>query len=292
MLVIDGTAHRLEVGVDYMTTTAAIGSEQAERIIEYGLQLCRDRQKQGEPIQATRVLGFDGFSSGTTVFYGQSHNTAMLRVSGEDSNSAFKTFNRIGYHYTRLDIQVTCWCNGWPDNYGELCYEQFCKPLPSGKESKSVPRTTKDKNGGWTVYSSARTAKQMARVYNKYAETPEEHYKGAIRYELELKDVYATEMAAMLQFQSHIQEEYISTYLAIWFKSKGIILPYAPRTTDISPLSIPHRESDTETKLRWLERQVKPTVQRLIDMGLREYVTMLLFGTNSSGEVPDDNDYQ
>jgi DNA relaxase NicK len=283
-------AYRIEVGIDYMTSTSPVFTSQAEGIMHYGQSIARTRHREGHQLEPARILGFDGFSSGTTVFYGQSNTTAMLRIAGEDSDSHFKEFNQPDYHYTRLDIQVTCWCNDWPDKYEETCYDIFKEQFNPEGAKNSGPRITRDAKGGWTVYSAARTAKQMARIYNKYAETPEEHYRNAIRFELELKDTYASEMANMLQFQGIHANKYILSYLKLWFSRKGIILPYNARTADISLLSIPHIETDTEKKLQWLERQVRPTVQRLIDQGLREYVTILLFGSGSKANGPNEDE--
>jgi DNA relaxase NicK len=274
---------RIETGVDWITSTARIGTEQAERIMHYGAENTHNRSKQGTYPQATRLLGFDGFSSGKTAFYGQSSTHAMLRITGEEANGAFKAVNRANDHYSRLDIQVTVWLPELPKTYNERMYGRLLQAFNPDTGKGSGPRRYTDGKGGWTIYSTDRTAKQMARIYNKYAETPEPQYKGAIRYELELKDIYACEMAGMLDLQGIHAERYLLSYLKLWYKRKGIILPYNSRTADISLLSVPHAQSDVERQLQWLERQVKPTVRRLIELGLQEYVTMLLFGSSDAG---------
>ena len=282
---------RIEAGVDWITSTARIGTEQSDRILHYGNELALDRSKRGIYAQAQRILGFDGFISGKTHFIGQSPTHAMLRITGEEADSAFRTINRAGDHYSRLDIQVTVWLPELPETYQNNLYRILSRNYNKETGKGAVPRRTSDAKGGWTIYSSERTNKQMARIYNKYAETPEAHYKGSIRYELELKDLYATEMAHMLDIQGLSYERYILSYLKLWFKRKGIVLPYEARTNDISPLSVPHPTTDVEKQLQWLERQVRPTVKRLQELGLQEYVTMLLFGSTEpdiSGQSPNN----
>jgi hypothetical protein len=278
---------RLEAGVDWITSTARIGTEQSDRILHYGATLAQRRGKEGIYAQATRILGFDGFSIGKDIFYGQARTFSMLRVTGERADSAYREVHRPNDHYTRLDIQSTVWLPELHKAYPDNLYRIFMRQYDAETEKGSVPRALRDGKGGWTIYSAARTAKQMARVYNKYAETPETTYEGAIRYELELKDAYATDMATMLGYQGDFMEKYILSYLKLWFKRKGIILPYTIRDAHISLLSVPHGKTDTERQLLWLQRQVKPTVKKLIDLGLRDYVTMLLFGSNSA---TDEND--
>lgn len=275
---------RLETGVDWLTSTARIGTEQAERLMHYGATIAQNRSKQGTYATTARILGFEGFQSGKTVFYGQSSTHTMLRITGEEADNAFKEVNRPNDHYSRLDIQVTVWLPELPTTYNERLYAKLLQAFNPETAKGCGPRRYTDGKGGWTVYSTDRTAKQMARIYNKYAETPEPQYKGAIRYELELKDVYASEMAGMLDIQGVYAERYLLSYLKLWYKRKGINLPYNARTADISLLSVPHARSDVEKQLAWIERQVKPTVKKLIGLGLQEYVRIMLFG-NSETEI-------
>jgi hypothetical protein len=247
--------------------------------------LARRAAKNGTYQTDGKVLGFVGYQVGSDTFYGDTASHTMLRISGEAANHAFNEINWLGDHYSRLDIQVTVWLPELPITYKERLYHILCRQYDPITEKGNVPRETGDAKGGWTIYSSARTNKVMARIYSKWHETPQPHYKGAIRYELELKDLYATQMAQVLHSHNAQAERYILSYIYSWFRKKGINLPYKPYSSAISTLSVPHVKSTIETQLQWLERQVKPTVRRLSDVGLREYVIMLLFGSEET-ELP------
>jgi hypothetical protein len=119
----------------------------------------------------------------------------------------------------------------------------------------------------------------FGRIYDKERESKLDHYKGAVRYEVEYKDLYAKRLAQRLAAVNQSQEVML-LHLHSFFADRGNDLGLS----DDHCLSLGAlvNGSDHSRELRWLAVQIRPTVQRLVECGLAHEV----FEALGFGEKP------
>jgi hypothetical protein len=107
----------------------------------------------------------------------------------------------------------------------------------------------------------------------------EDDYRGAVRFELELKGGTANK-ACYVVYNAVDRAEAIGSIVREHFRSKGVIVPGESGAGYVIPRGNP-MQPDVEVKLRWLREGVSPTVRLLIEkVGIEPVVSALFAGTS------------
>lgn len=269
---------RVEAGLDWLTLTLPAESNQGRELLQIGTLRIAAMQREGAYVAPDRRFRADGHTADNNTFVGVSKSHVTYQVSGSSAGLVYDEVKHLNPNVTRLDIQLTVWFNQSHNELPSEHYQQAIAIWKQDEENLPMPHIHLSPNGGDTLYVGKRTAKQMIRLYNKGVESGEDEFSNSYRYELELKDKYATALFVKLLDRSINRETYICGYIRDFYATKGIILPFTVESDWIEPVKVRHEESTTAKKLQWLKTQVRPTVRRLMDLGLRDYVILLLTG--------------
>jgi len=269
---------RLEAGLDWLTLTLPAESNAGKELLQIGTLRIAAMQREGAYVAPDRRFRADGHTADNNTFVGVSKSHVTYQVSGSSAGMVYDEVKHLNPNVTRMDIQLTVWFEQSHDYLVSKHYDQAVTVWKGDEDNLPMPHIHLSPNGGDTLYVGKRTAKQMIRLYNKGVESGEEEFKHSYRYELELKDKYATALFVRLLDRSINREMYISSYIRDFYATKGIILPFTIESDFVEPVKVRHEESTTAKKLQWLKTQVRPTVRRLMDLGLRDYVILLLTG--------------
>jgi len=125
----------------------------------------------------------------------------------------------------------------------------------------------------------------MGRLYNKWAETRDDQYRGCWRYEVELKNDLATAATMRLHAVAD-RAAYIAGFVHKWFARRGVS-PVFDAASPVDLIAAPAVPSDAEKQLAWLHHGVAPTVDRLIKAGLLSQVLRSL-GLQHIAATPGD----
>ena len=254
-------------GADYL-----VASLPRETAPGKGLDLSRKAEEtaaaQGEGFERkpARWYGYTGWQIGR-VFFGERPDGHLLRATGSIADLVAFTLPGASLSIARLDLAVTCWF----DEDDTLLAKRAQEGAVVSRETRSLPTRPKirlqDGTGdGDTLYLGSRKSAIFGRVYDKGRATNEAFYHQSWRWELQISNKAADRVYAAIESEENRQET-IATSVAAWFLSRGVDCPVT--CTNRSPVSIraPCEPSDLVKQLQWLERQVRPVINKLLKQG-------------------------
>lgn len=248
--------------VDWLTATALTGPK-AVALEKLGWRLGEAEEQRGMFPGAFSWRGYEGLHCGS-ITWGSRDDSVILQVSGESAARAIESVSEHATKFTRVDVQVTA---RMPDTVDDLALMAFgdCDRanLQRGRPYKLTHYVNNE--GGSTTYIGAPSSIQRGRIYNKATESKQERWANCWRWEVELKQELATDFAHQLRTAEHT-DALCAGLVHGWFSSRGCILPWTSETLITLHVS-ESAESDIESKLRWLNSQVKPTVTKLRSLG-------------------------
>jgi len=272
-------------GVDYARltyTSAERGAWAYEVYRQYIQDLCRFYTGEA-PTSGWGFQGYTGEIAGKAAS-GLRPDGAILQVTSSWADAA----DMLAMPYTgvpRLDIQVTAWGHASPATVPRKVADAS---FAASREVEHRPWEVAcyDKYGkGDTAYLGSRNSEWFVRVYDKGAESGQEEYAGAIRYEVQLTGRTAAKVYGELAQKwedPHRKAAVVAGYLA----ARGVALPEWVSVGSVPRDVVRKEESSTDAKLRWLATQVAPTLGKLMRAGVSyEQLHEVLFHVKHTGEV-------
>jgi DNA relaxase NicK len=213
------------------------------------------------------LLGYRGVVCGK-CFLGERDDGILLRSTGGVSTTFFESVYISDMHVSRLDLQCTVWIENGANHLGrdarmQAAYHRATHP----RDAKRKIVAWDDEDSGYTLYIGSKSSAHFCRLYNKEAESGDEYYKGAWRYEVELHNDAATDAARYLLENGLSLEQVIASTVRQYYTGRGVAVPWytAEERNALRPLLV--MESDDGRSLKWLAAQVRPTVARLLRKG-------------------------
>lgn len=201
------------------------------------------------------------------ISWGERDDGSILRISGRLAQRWIDSGFPAPDNVSRLDICLTIWGCADATRAIEEATDtaQAYRAGPPGRQFGI--RHVRGIGDGDTLYLGSRTSQIFLRIYDKGKESGEEQYAGSIRYEAELK-----QEAALAEYMA-IRGAYprpprVRADVLGLFAARGVTVfgheSATPRLIDVPDAIV----SDTERQLAWLRTQVRPTVRRLLRLGL------------------------
>jgi len=138
------------------------------------------------------------------------------------------------------------------------------------KERNDGPKITewKDNTGGRTTYLGSRQSALYFRAYDKGAQSGDQNYDGCVRLELEVKNGLCRSVIESLLSYDCIPAGVVGI-LTLFIQKRGGA-PLTVNTRHTSLYEVSQRLPDSLQSLTWLNKQVRPSVIKLIEMNLIE----------------------
>jgi DNA relaxase NicK len=284
---IPGVVTRLETGIDWLSATLHAGHSLSGKTYSTAMDFLEHQQSLGNTPKEAVLLGYKGVICGK-CFVGERDDGILLRGTGGVSTSFFEAIATADLHVSRLDLQVTVWLTGSEGHVGRIArndaaYFRHSHP----KEAKRRITTIESEDGGYTLYIGSKSSEHYCRLYDKEAESSNEYYKGAWRYEVELHNDAATTAARYLLGNSLQLETITASTVRQYYQARGVQVPWYTQEelNALRPAAV--LESDDARSLKWLAQQVKPTVARLMRNGYTASVLEALGVEPPLGEEHD-----
>jgi hypothetical protein len=266
----------LRSGVDWLSLT--LGTEDPYNA-EWRLKFTRYLESltnAGYRLIPRAMLGYSGISAGN-CFVGAREDGYLMQATGYHAEAAFNDMFHPNASVPRLDLQVTVKFDEMPTNIVDDGYEQSAsanRELPLSRQRKIWKIV--GSSGGETLYIGSWHSSQYGYIYNKEVQSEDPAYTRCWRYEVRLKHEYAHTIYRTIERWGSSRQIFIAAFVSEWFGNRGLVVPWTSDDIgDILPI-VKTRPSDVERSLEWLERQVKPTIQRLVDLGLMDEVAKAL----------------
>lgn len=254
---------RCEAGVDYLTVVASLDCPDKAQVVAYGHKLIKEEQSNGNSIKEGIRLGYAGFKCGG-VFVGEADQGALVQVSGFTANKAVKLYKGTKAKITRIDLQVTVWYDSdTPEIIRRYASVAEADASVSDERTKRQIRKVEDNAGGFTLYIGSRTSAYFGRLYDKYAETKDESYRQALRFEIEVKQERAEQLFRQFTTVNRAKTERIKSFVAEWYGSRGVYVPFLFKANKMALEPLSREKSDNTRRLAWLKNQVRHTVLEL-----------------------------
>lgn len=252
-----GTPEIWTAGVDWLTATANGGVSRVN-LLEYGRQMVREEQRNGNRIKAGAPQGYTGFGAGG-CFVGERRDGVMLRLSGSLADGAWADAVARSSNVSRIDLQVTIVGDTKLHNLARRHHAEIRRSVRGTGRPISTALLTKD-GTPQTLNLGSRSSDVYCRCYDKHAESPEDYPPGAWRYEVEYKGDTAGVVASRLA-DTDLPNSRALSLVHRDFSKRGAVPVFAsqapaPGTKWDVPIT------DKERVLKWLRTGVAPTLRR------------------------------
>jgi len=260
--------------IDWLTCTS-----QVERVgmgwfdIWYGLAQ-RNLLEFGKPWV---WMGYEG-SQTEGARWGRGPQGFIFVVSGFRANEVWQKLEPGFISVTRLDIATTMDVS--PHSSEGLVkghYDALPAELKTGLRKYSLVQNLR---GGQTLYVGSRQSNAFGRVYDKSAE--QKQAPGLrFRYEVVLRKPLATpvvkQLHSLLSKPGGVADamKHARVLVYDWFSGRAVNPHFQREMDDAGELVLETEIAETtlERKLKWLSRQVSPTVRKLLAAG-RDHETL------------------
>jgi len=224
---------------------------------------------------------------GTTarhVSWGVRPDGTLLQISGPMAADHWRDAVSVADHVTRLDLQVTAHVDPPTSSLAaDLYRDSLAGSGGPGRPVRTYLYVNSD--GGATFYLGSPSSAQRGRVYNKEKESENELYADCWRWEVQFRDPPAGPVADDLR-RSGATYQRCGSYVREWFARRGAE-PGWQSSAVVLPRPGNRAKTDTARSLRWLAREVRPSVDRLRERGL-EAAALKALGLDQLFDNPSD----
>lgn len=252
----------VESQCDWLTVTCTKPDREAD-FRWWANRLLSQEEREGGKRRDYALRGYVGLRCGRCRF-GLRADGEILQLSGDLAREAVHTAVQVADNCSRIDLAVTVRQEPFDDAQEFYHYHDIRGwEGPEGRKPTSTYIESSD--GGSTCYVGQRSSDVMLRVYNKEAESQDDHYMHCHRYELEIKGDRSLPTLRALDAHQY-PGDYCRGIVFRWASEHGLV-PVFNETTTLRIVPGFRRRSDVDTKLRWLYDSVKPTVDWLREFG-------------------------
>lgn len=267
---------RVHCGVDWITATMKPDCNALQQFI-YEMNTCLlDIKEDGNVVKRSGLQGYRGLGVDHN-FVGHSDQGTLVQFTGRFADVVWP--HLIGYplHIARVDLASTVTYRVMPEGVEEVFYDSSvvaAGSLPPTRR-RQVSRFSNN-TGGTTVYIGSPSSEQRGRVYNKERQSKDPVYLNSWRYEVVFRNEPATRWFSILSASGPMYRPLVASIVADWFTRRGVdCTHWNDVNLEVRPPPVT-RLSDVESKLLWLEKQVRPAVQWLISNGHQEHIAAAL----------------
>lgn len=248
----------ISTGPDWITCTGK--SDFARRALERVYDEHEDKSMDAGWVStpASR-FGYQGRSI-IGAFYGVRQNDSCLVLSGPGSAPLTAKAITVAESISRLDLQVTVWCNGEQPHVGLEVYRAVRAERAQSGRTGAVT-IIQSHPSGESCYLNKRSSDGYGRIYDKASESELGLPRSVWRFEVEFKKRRAQAIARQY-VNSQERVAFSSACVHAWMISRGVPRSCLPVVDRIScELHIVEPERDV---LTWFEHSVSPAIRRAI----------------------------
>jgi hypothetical protein len=276
-------AERLEARVDWMTAT----SKDAKQVSIWYEAFCSYRRLflNEFPGEEISFFGYEGIGLPGFKWLAHPSHGGMIVLSGDTARDLWlRNVPDIG-RVTRLDLAVTFELNEPVVGFAKSWYDYAVGQEGEGRIKRTLVQNSAK---GETYYVGSRHSRYFGRIYDKGVEAGKGEPGKFWRFEVEIKKPASTVAAKTVYEQvsaGNLLDGLIVNYVTSWFTARDV---RCFEEIDINVLDFTTTEfriQSNETTLQWLRSQVRPSVRRLIKMGLGDEVLRALGLHDRQGEI-------
>jgi hypothetical protein len=273
----------LESRLDWITCTARRDGSAVE-LMNYADRHIRQSANSGNRVESYKNHGYEGWRSGNWA-WGWGKHGALVVVSQADAQASAGHLALLADHWSRCDYCVTVRDVEAKIDPTEDYYESW-RHFSTNTKGIRGPTRIQTLGGGATITVGERSGAYYSRVYNKTLESEGEYPDGCWRWELELKR-HASEGQQRRWLDAKPPDTYAMNLIAGELDRYNLTVPW-DKTATIRRDPEMRPRPDVERTLRWLEKQVRPSVERCVEAaGVESVLAALNLPTIEWKDRPD-----
>lgn len=220
--------------------------------------------------------GYHGLWCGS-LFIGERADTGYVKVSGDWAGRLFSRLFHTALHIARLDVQTTAKLAVYDREAGKRWQaEAELYNLRYPVQNRRKIRFTGETAGGYGFYVGTRNSRHYLNCYDKWAESAAEEYENCWRFEVRYKNDAATQVGNYIFVAPYSQPRVCSSIVWRYCAERGITCPWDRECEESATWGLSREPTDIDKQLAWLEKQVAPTVKRLLTATSRDIVMLAL----------------
>lgn len=280
----------IQSGIDWLTMTCKPDWEGRQEWISRCVDVLLDIKEDGNELKRGGIQGYRGHILANN-FVGHSEQGTLVQFTGRYSDVAWPHVGGDAIHIARIDTQTTVTYREMPIGVEELAYASAI--AAAGNVSYGKRRTVSrfsDSSGGSTIYIGAPTSEARGRVYNKERQSKDPVYANSWRYEVVFRNDRATRWGAIIRASGCNYRPLVARVVSDWFTARGVDCTHWCAEAPEARPPAKTRATDFESKLLWLERQVRPAIKDLREQGHLGYVlgALGLPGVRTEIDITDE----
>ena len=248
----------LQVGVDYATFTAKVGSRASEAYARAKYILDQENES-GNTAKPWKGFSYLGWTS-SHITLGKRSDGIIIRLSGELADYHWRSFRAMCDKCSRLDVAITGRCELASFNVASLSLRE-ARAWKRQHDTRLNVGYHLSEPGGQTVEIGSRSSEKYGRIYDKYAESGAPWQPGTWRWELEAKGEYA-EAISNHAFGEPDRRDFYARVALGYFAERGVSLPCKIDKSQWRYVRVLEKLT-VERKLQYLERSIKPLVREV-----------------------------
>jgi Replication initiation factor len=276
-------------GIDYLTLWSDSSPEANKSFYQNASDWLVSVTPQASNIKSASLYGTKGIRS-EGVYVGIGEERSLLNVPGALAQQAYCKLYNPSHTITRMDIQVTA-THGYDRKCPEAPFFNWLVELntfkPKGKGRPAKATIAGGYGQGWTTYTGKSGSDIMGRIYDKWAQSGDEAYRHAIRWEVQARRQFAEMLAQrfiMLTYDEITSS--IPELVQSFYEKRGINPPWRTANPQLWRQP-PPQVWDYERSLKWLEQSVSPTIERLLGyVSLQQICAALGIDRYDTGRYP------
>lgn len=234
-----------------------------------------------------RLMGYEGEGC-SSLFWGYSARSGyILQARGGVADMYAARVSPAKSNVTRLDLAVTVHLEKPILHLASKHYNKLLEKKITARKNTVITNSA----GGNTLYVGSRSSSQMGRVYDKSAQQGNE--PGYVwRYEVEVKKPRASLVFERLYEKMRLggiteeTRQIISGWVYDWFLNRGVNPIWRRNgTSGLGEIEVGCAVTDAQRKIEWIRTQVRPSVNFLIGIGLKEELYEALGLDYEQGEL-------
>lgn len=253
--------------IDWLTVTSC-DPEKRRGLWHLAAGLMADESQAGFDQRIWKWKGYTGQHRGQ-VTWGVRDDSTILQLSGDLADRAFLAAMECADNCTRIDLALTVWGSEEDGNVAERHQREVLEWKAANGRSLTIGGVSNEGRLA-TLYLGQRVSDTFARIYDKHAESRLDAYKGAWRYEVEVKANKAERCARTLATGID-RPDWIRRAVYQFFGRRGCQFPGGFLDKPLL-LRTERPTTDDASRLAWLASDVRPAVQRLLSRGYTDAV--------------------
>lgn len=240
-----------------------------------------ETHKEGE-VRGTRFFGFDCVRDQSGLTWGQRtfDGLSIFIASGEIADKVWRDVVPVATKVTRFDLAVDVWLDEPRDQVRQSARVPMSSAFNRKRKYTYISGAGPGQKGsaGDTLYVGSRKSTQYGRFYDKGLQKDVAPPGKWLRYEVEYKGQASLQMSRKALSTTPAQfGEFVKCAIFAWFLDRSVVPVFQPQTdTPGAKVRAIMQQTTPEKKLAWLSTQVKPTVQFLFEIGMRNKVLAAL----------------